>query len=111
MIDINRRLAARAAHEGKCDPQSRPLVLKELLDAVRVENVSTGKLNGRLLSQLARVANRANLSEALGLNSGHVLLSFFYESFLYAVAIEHYLELSYCNLVLFLLSSECSSIE
>ena len=42
MLDINWRLAAWAAHEGKCDPQSRPLVLKELLDAVGMENVSTG---------------------------------------------------------------------
>ena len=42
MLNINWSLAAWAAHEGKRDPQSRPLVLEELLNAVGVENVPAG---------------------------------------------------------------------
>ena len=42
MLNVNGRLAAWAAHEGECDPQSRPFVLEELLDAVNMENMPTG---------------------------------------------------------------------
>ena len=52
-------LAVRAGHESESDPQRGPLVLKQLHDAVGVEDVAAGKLGAVLSAELLRVADRA----------------------------------------------------
>ena len=59
MLNINRLLAAWAAHEGERDSQRAPLVFKKFKHAVGVEDVSAGELDTRLLLQLASVADGA----------------------------------------------------
>ena len=61
MLNIDRLLAAWAAHEGERDSQRAPLVFKKFKYAVGVEDVSTGELDTRLLLQLASVADCAKL--------------------------------------------------
>ena len=61
MYDVDWGLASWAAHEGKCDPQGRPLVLKELQDAACMKNMSAIELDGRLFSNFTGVADCAEL--------------------------------------------------
>ena len=61
MLNIDRLLAAWAAHEGERDPQRAPLVLKKFKHAVGVKDVSAAESDTRLLLKLASVADGAQL--------------------------------------------------
>ena len=61
MVYLDRLLAGWAAHEGKSDPQGRPLVFQQLKYAISVVDVAASELDAWLLTQLTCVANRAEL--------------------------------------------------
>jgi len=42
-LNLDLLLAARAGHEGECDPQRAPAVLEQIDHAVGVEDVAAGK--------------------------------------------------------------------
>ena len=66
-------LAVWAGHKSESNPQRGPLVLQQLHDAIRVEDVAAGELGAVLSAQLLGVADCAQffliltLVDALGL--------------------------------------------
>ena len=61
VVCLDWRLASRTAHEGESDPQTGPLVLEQLDNAVGVEDVPAAQLDTWLFFELAREADVAEL--------------------------------------------------